>query len=126
MDQGSLTLHKQETSQLALAQHSYSTLPAGVPQTVAPSSWFGTGRKRRAIICGIVSTALSGLGLLGLGLFEQYNGMLTELRADLKHFNDTASEYVKKDRLEKITEHMKSCYKELMHREKQEESWNEN
>ena len=42
-------------------------------------------------------------------MFEQYNGMLSELRADLKHFNETSNEYVKKERLQKCWEHLKSC-----------------
>ncbi len=46
-------------------------------------------------------------------LFEQYNGMLAELRNDLKHFNETSGEFVKKDVLQKTREHMRDCYKEM-------------
>ncbi len=93
-------------------QVSYSTehrVPS--PPASAPS-WFSNRRTRRAVICGIISTVLSAIGLIGLALFEQYNGMLSELRADLKHFNETASDYVKRDRFEKCLERLKECLQE--------------
>jgi hypothetical protein len=77
------------------------------------SSWFGRGRRRRALLWGIVSTILSAIGLIGLAMFEQYNGMLSELRADLKHFNESSGEYVKRDRLQKIREVVKECSREV-------------
>jgi hypothetical protein len=57
-------------------------------------------------------TLLSGLGLIGLALFEQYNGMISELRNDLKHFNETSSQYVKKESVQRYREQMKECLKE--------------
>lgn len=83
------------------------------PPPPAPSSLFPKGRSRRALLWGVISTVLSAIGLIGLGLFEQYNGMLSELRTDLKHFNETSSEYVKKDRLQKCWERLKECTKEM-------------
>lgn len=71
------------------------------------------GRKRRALLWGVGSTLLSAVGLIGLALFEQYNGMLSELRSDLKHFNETSSEYVKKDQFQRCWEHMKETSKEV-------------
>lgn len=88
----------------------------GPPTVPAPTSqsWFGAGGKQGAIIWGIVSTLLSAFGLIGLALFEQYNGALSELRTDLKHFNDTCSEYVKKDKLQKCWDMVKDCSKEII------------
>jgi chromosome segregation ATPase len=56
---------------------------------------------------------LSGLGLIALCLFEQYNGMLSELRADLKHFNETVGEYAKKDRVTALREAVRQCSSEM-------------
>lgn len=67
------------------------------------------GRSRRAVLCAAASTLLSGAGLVGLAMFEQYNSALNELRNDLKHFNESSSEYVKKDRLQKCWEHLREC-----------------
>jgi hypothetical protein len=72
-----------------------------------------TKAKTRRLLWGIGGTVLSALGFVGLALFEQYNGVLSELRADLKHFNETSSEYVKKDSLQRIREHFRDCMKEL-------------
>jgi septal ring factor EnvC (AmiA/AmiB activator) len=69
--------------------------------------------KRRRLLWGLGGTILSALGFVGLALFEQYNGVLSELRADLKHFNETSGEYVKKDSLQRIREHFRDCMKEL-------------
>lgn len=77
------------------------------------ASWLPRGRMRRAMLWGIASTALSGMGLVGLALFEQYNGMLAELRSDLKHFNETQGEYVKKERMQKCWERLKDCSREM-------------
>ena len=72
-----------------------------------------TKAKKHRLLWGIGGTVLSALGFVGLALFEQYNGVLSELRADLKHFNETSSEYVKKDSLQRIREHFRDCMKEL-------------
>jgi hypothetical protein len=94
-------------------QLSYSTEHRAPSPPVSSPSWFSNRRTRRAVICGVISTLLSAIGLIGLALFEQYNGMLSELRADLKHFNETASDYIKRDRFEKCLERLKECMKEV-------------
>jgi hypothetical protein len=82
--------------------------PSPLSQEQTP--FFAKARVRRGLIWGIVSTILSATGLIGLALFEQYNGMLSELRADLKHFNETASDYVKKDNLQKCWERIRELH----------------
>jgi hypothetical protein len=94
-------------------QVSYSTEHHQAASPASPRPWFSNRRTRRAVICGVISTVLSAIGLIGLALFEQYNGMLSELRTDLKHFNETASDYVKRDRFEKCLERLKECSKEM-------------
>jgi hypothetical protein len=88
-------------------EHRSPSSPASSP------SWLSNRRTRRAVICGVISTVLSAIGLIGLALFEQYNGMLSELRTDLKHFNETTGDYIKKDRFEKFVERLKECSKEM-------------
>jgi hypothetical protein len=90
------------------------TLPGHTAEAMSPpqpSGWsfLPQGRSRRAVVCAVVSTVLSGVGLIGLALFEQYNSALSELHNDLKHFNETSGEYVKKDRLQKCWEHLREC-----------------
>jgi septal ring factor EnvC (AmiA/AmiB activator) len=58
-------------------------------------------------------TVLSALGFIALALFEQYNGMISELRGDLKHFNETSSEYVKRDSFQRLRDQTKEHFKEL-------------
>jgi septal ring factor EnvC (AmiA/AmiB activator) len=58
-------------------------------------------------------TVLSALGFVALALFEQYNGMISELRSDLKHFNETSSEYVKRDSFQRHRDQTKERFKEL-------------
>jgi hypothetical protein len=79
------------------------------PRSLLPRS----SRRRQAIIWGIGSTVLSALGLIALCLFEQYNGMLSELRADLKHFNETVGEYAKKDKVSSLREAVRQCSAEM-------------
>jgi chromosome segregation ATPase len=69
--------------------------------------------KKRRIIWGVGGTILSAFGFVALAMFEQYNGMVSELRADLKHFNETSSEYVKKDTLQRIRDRFRDSMKEL-------------
>jgi chromosome segregation ATPase len=64
------------------------------------------------MLWGTGGTVLSAVGFIALALFEQYNGMLSELRSDLKHFNETSSEYVKKESVQKYREEMRECLKE--------------
>jgi hypothetical protein len=110
MEQNRTIGEKVGSSNLASAtQFGYSTEshPAHSP------SLFAKVRTRRRLMWGLVSTILSAMGLIGLALFEQYNGTLSELRADLKHFNEASSEYVKKDKLQKCWEHVRECAKEI-------------
>jgi hypothetical protein len=86
-----------------------ATSPHQAPRSLLPRS----SRRRQAILWGIGSTVLSGLGLIALCLFEQYNGMLSELRADLKHFNETVGEYAKKERVASLREAVRQCSNEL-------------
>lgn len=78
------------------------------------SEWSSTtGWKQRLIRWGIGSSLLSIAGLIALGLFEQYNGMLAELRTDLKRFNELSAEYVKRDQLQRCREQVWQNTKEL-------------
>src|SRR5260370_17986579 len=72
----------------------------------------GKFKKRRGI-WGISGTAFSAIGFIGLALFEQYNSVLSEFRADLKHFNETSSEYVKRESFQRFREHFRESMKEL-------------
>src|SRR5262249_19153478 len=69
-------------------------------------------RGRRMLFWGLGGTLLSVAGFVGLALFEQYNGMLAELRADLKRFNETSGDYAKKDQVSRIREQMRDLYKD--------------
>jgi hypothetical protein len=69
--------------------------------------------KGKGLIWGLGGTILSVIGFVALALFEQYNGMLTELRNDLKHFNETSSEFVKKENVQRYRDEMKTCTKEI-------------
>jgi hypothetical protein len=69
--------------------------------------------KKRRIIWGVGGTVFSALGFIALALFEQYNGMISEMRADLKHFNETSSEYVKKDTFQRFRERLRDSMKEM-------------
>jgi hypothetical protein len=69
---------------------------------------------RSALFWGISGgTILSIVGFIAMLLFEQYNDSQTELRNDLKHFNEIAADLVKKDRLRHCIEHLKESFKEL-------------
>jgi DNA repair exonuclease SbcCD ATPase subunit len=69
--------------------------------------------KKRRWLWGIGGTAFSAIGFICLALFEQYNSVLSEFRADLKHFNETSSEYVKKESFQRFREHFRESMKEL-------------
>jgi chromosome segregation ATPase len=53
------------------------------------------------------------VGFILLALFEQYNDSLSELRHDLKHFNESSADLVKKESMRRFMTHIKNCYKEL-------------
>jgi hypothetical protein len=71
------------------------------------------GRRRTALLWSIGGTVFSAVGFICLALFEQYNDSLSELRHDLKHFNETSADLVKKESLRRCMTHLKTCYKEL-------------
>jgi len=68
---------------------------------------------RGPLLWGMGGTILSAVGFIALALFEQYNGMLTELRNDLKHFNEISSELVKKESLQRLRDQIKERFKQL-------------
>jgi septal ring factor EnvC (AmiA/AmiB activator) len=69
---------------------------------------------RSALFWGISGgTILSIVGFIAMLLFEQYNDSLTELRNDLKHFNEISGDLVKKERLRRCIDHLKKCIEEL-------------
>jgi hypothetical protein len=69
--------------------------------------------KGRALWWSVGGTVLSGVGFICLALFEQYNSSLSELRSDLKHFNEISGELVRKESLHKCIDHLIECKKEL-------------
>jgi hypothetical protein len=77
----------------------------------APSSPLRKGHS--TLFWGLGGTVLSALGFVALALFEQYNGMISELRSDLKHFNETSSEFVKRDSFQRLREQTKEHFKEV-------------
>jgi hypothetical protein len=70
-------------------------------------------RRRTALLWGISGTVISAVGWIALMLFEQYNASLSELRTDLKHFNEARAELVKKETLHKMIDHLKDSTREL-------------
>jgi hypothetical protein len=80
---------------------------------VGPSSPAPSKRRRWPLLWGMGGTIVSVFGFILLTLFEQYNGLVGELRADLKHFNETSSEFVRKDTLQRVRDQVKECFKEM-------------
>jgi septal ring factor EnvC (AmiA/AmiB activator) len=70
-------------------------------------------RRRLTLVWGIAGSLLSAAGFVVLSLFEQYNDSLNELRRDLKHFNESSADLVKKDSLQKLRDKVKECMLEL-------------
>ncbi len=68
---------------------------------------------RRYLLWGMGGTILSVIGFIAMLLFEQYNGLVAELRADLKHFYETQSELVRKDALRHFHERLREFTKEV-------------
>jgi septal ring factor EnvC (AmiA/AmiB activator) len=62
---------------------------------------------------GAGSTLLSAAGLLGLALFDQYNGLVSELRADLKHFNESSAELARKEELRRLRDQLKEVARDI-------------
>ena len=59
------------------------------------------------------SASARWVGFIAMILFEQYNSALTELHNDLKHFNETSSQFVKKESVQRYKEEMRECLKEM-------------
>src|SRR5438093_7485400 len=112
LDQNRLVCSNEDIGSTCTAQvtHVRSESPAQQASPSAATLW--RARKRR-LFWGVGGTILSGLGFIGLALFEQYNTMLSELRSDLKHFNETSGEFVRKDSLQKVRDRMRECIKDL-------------
>jgi hypothetical protein len=70
-------------------------------------------RRRMAILVGVGSSLLSVLGFGALTAFEQYNSLISEMRSDLKHFNETVGEYVKRESFQRYRDQVKDKIKEL-------------
>jgi len=111
MDQSSLACRPGQPSHSSAAQVSYVFSDSPVQQGGPSPPNLPKGKRR--LLWGLGGTLLSGLGFIALALFEQYNGMLSELRGDLKHFNETSSEYVKKDNLQRLREHTRQMIQEM-------------
>jgi hypothetical protein len=116
MDQGALVGKKVE----AFVSHAPLLVPHDQGGAAAPGKMGSLhasspirGRRRLALLLSIGGTILSALGFIAFSLFEQYNDGLAELRHDLKHFNETSADLVKREQLGRLREHLKECYQEL-------------
>jgi hypothetical protein len=82
-------------------------MPAGTPASRG-------SRGRATLFWGISGgTILSVVGFIALCLFEKYNDGLNELNADLKHFNLSCADLVKKEELRNFKTRAWSNIKEL-------------
>jgi hypothetical protein len=102
-----LIIWRQDEAGLA---HSAQTAHAPGPAHAHPADSAaptGLGRGRRALLWGIGSSVLSVLGFIALALFEQYNGLVSELRSDLKHFNETSADFVKRDNFQRFRDQLR-------------------
>src|SRR5437667_12193078 len=114
MVESSLRRRNAEGLASAAATHSSQFADVAVDHPAALSSPTLTRSRARApLLWGMGGTLLSGLGFIGLALFEQYNGMIIELRSDLKHFNEISADFVKKDSLQRLRDQLKERFKEL-------------
>lgn len=114
MDRSNLACRAGNGSPLPENAHFHPSAQAHPGHETAPSPHSVPRlRGRGALFWGMGGTLLSGVGFIGLALFEQYNGMLTELRNDLKHFNETSVEFAKKDSLQRLRDQLKERFKEM-------------
>jgi hypothetical protein len=79
----------------------------------SPPSHPARKRKGHPLLWGLGGTLLSILGFVAMIAFDQYNGMISELRNDLKHFNETYSEFVKKETFHRWTDQIKEARREM-------------
>ena len=103
-DEGASTIC---TSQVGHVAHEGSARYVTRPGSPALS------RRNRRLFWGLGGTVLSAVGFIAMILFEQYNSALTELHNDLKHFNETSSQFVKKESVQRYKEEMRECLKEM-------------
>jgi hypothetical protein len=114
MDQSGFICHKGETGVSAtpapLAGEALTppAKPSGLLTGLASK-----GKGRAALVWSISGTLLSGVGFIALALFEQYNDSLNELNRDLKHFNETSADLVKRESLRRVITTVKDCFREL-------------
>jgi hypothetical protein len=114
MDQSGLLRRNAEVCSSSVGTPSPRLSDGSLEHAVNPSAAsFPKKRGRGPLLWGMGGTLLSALGFVGLALFEQYNGMVTELRNDLKHFNETTAELVKKDSLQRLRDQLRGRFKEI-------------
>jgi hypothetical protein len=114
MEQNALVCRQVETVTGTLPHYTRpGDEPVGPHGPVAGPPQPNKGKARTALIWSIGGTVLSGVGFIVLALFEQYNDSLTELRHDLKHFNEMSADLVKKEGLRRCMGRVKTCLKEL-------------
>jgi hypothetical protein len=112
MEQSSV-LHRGRENALSYTVEAPHVADDHMGHAVALNSHPSAKKKGRiALLWGMGGTILSAVGFIALALFEQYNGMLSELRADLKHFNETATEFVRRDSFQRMKDQMKEMFKE--------------
>jgi len=116
MEQTSLICRKVET---VTSSHGAAPMQGGEPPALPgkpsspPPSFLGRGRRRTALLWSVGGTIFSAVGFIALALFEQYNDSLSELRHDLKHFNEMSADLVKKESMRRFVTNIKNCYREL-------------
>jgi septal ring factor EnvC (AmiA/AmiB activator) len=113
MDQNAL-IHRNGGGASSPGPHSGYLADAAVTDHAHPSGLPSPLRKGHStLFWGLGGTVLSAVGFIALALFEQYNGMISELRSDLKHFNETSSEFVKRDSFQRLRDQTKEHFKEV-------------
>jgi len=82
-------------------------------QSVNLSAPASRKRKGHPLLWGLGGTLLSVAGFVAMILFDQYNSMVSELRNDMKHFNETYNEFVKRETFHRWTDQIKEFRREL-------------
>ena len=89
-----------------------ATPPAG-PSACAYRAAALEPRRHSALFWGASGTILSVVGWVGLLVFEQYSGYLSEVHGDLKHFNELSADLVSKESLHRLVDRIAVYTKEL-------------
>jgi hypothetical protein len=113
MEQDCSIPDKGATAPFSLPQSSSLTTDNRPSQTGDSRSVSTRVCRRPVLIGGLTGGVLLALGPIPVALFQQYNGLVSELRTDLKHFDDTSGENVKKAKLEKCRAAIKQCSREI-------------